>query len=240
MIKINSDNKVLINKISEDKKDLVLILPGGGYSRTSERESEPIAKRFNDLGFHTAIYEYRHTLLKHPNVINEAVSVLDQLKALDFVKKVLVIGFSAGGHLALHMLETRPKDFKAGILCYPVVSADKGLIHERSFENLLEDMSDIKQVSLDYHVNENMPPIFLWHTLEDQSVPVENSIKLLNEFHKNNIEVEAHFFPKGLHGLSLADETTAYNPEEAESFAIENKHVSVWFELLERWLNNNF
>ena len=238
MIQLTSQNKVIIQQIDHNKRDLVLIFPGGGYQRTSLREGKPVAEMFNNLGYHTAIYEYRHTLLKHPDVINEAMDVLHQIKQLPFVHRVLIIGFSAGGHLALHTIEKRPKDIHAGILCYPVVSTDPSIAHQGSFDFLLNEHQNIDEVSLENHVSEKMPPIFLWHTLEDQSVPVENSMVLLKNLHEKGVSVEAHFYPKGKHGLSLANEQTPFDSMDKDEFAKENKHVSTWTKTLKKWLED--
>lgn len=237
-MKLNSNNQVIIEKYDQEKRNLMLIIPGGGYQRTSPRESRPISDKFLKLGFHTAIYEYRHTLLKHPDVISEALEVLEKLKKLEYVDQIFVIGFSAGGHLALHLLEKKPLEIKAGILCYPVVSSDDTIWHEGSFTTLLNDLKEKEEVSLEKHVVEQMPPIFLWHTLKDQSVSVLNSIRLLEKLHEKNISVEAHFYPEGRHGLSLANQDTPFENEDKLIFEKENKHVATWFETLEKWLED--
>ncbi|CCV64318.1 conserved hypothetical protein [Alteracholeplasma palmae J233] len=238
MITLNSNNKVITHLIDNKKRDLVLIIPGGGYNHTSVREAEPVSNAFLELGYHTAIYEYRHTLLKHPDVINEAIEVVEGLRNLDKVRKILIIGFSAGGHLALHLLETKPRWFKAGILCYPVVTSNQKYSHQGSFEKLLVELNkeSLREVSLEKNVKKSMPPIFLWHTMTDQSVPVENSILLLEALNKKKVSVEAHFYPKGRHGLSLATKEVAFDNDDKEQFALENKHVATWFETLKNWL----
>jgi dipeptidyl aminopeptidase/acylaminoacyl peptidase len=53
--------------------------------------------------------------------------------------------------------------------------------------------------------------VFIWHCADDDCVPVENSLKFISALSEKGILYEAHIFPKGGHGLSLADESTAKN-----------------------------
>ena len=52
------------------------------------------------------------------------------------------------------------------------------------------------------HVSPNTPPTFLWHTMNDTSVPVENSILFLQALHRNHVMCECHLFAEGIHGSS--------------------------------------
>ena len=62
-------------------------------------------------------------------------------------------------------------------------------------------------------------PTFLWHTREDTTVPVENSILLAAALAKNNIPFEMHIYPYGGHGISLANQVvSANNPTAAQWF----------------------
>ncbi len=54
------------------------------------------------------------------------------------------------------------------------------------------------------------PPTFLWHTVTDDCVPVENSLLFFNALRKLEIPVEMHLYPVGGHGLSLANEETSH------------------------------
>lgn len=81
------------------------------------------------------------------------------------------------------------------------------------------------------YVDSNVPPTFIWHTADDEVVYVENSIKYAYELSKNNVSFELHIFEKGVHGLSLANKTTASSPEHI------NSDVAVWAELVSKWLD---
>lgn len=65
------------------------------------------------------------------------------------------------------------------------------------------------------------PPMFLWHTADDETVPVENSLMMAQALCQKKIPFELHIFPHGRHGLGLA-------PEQPE--------VAVWASLSVRFL----
>src|SRR5699024_1693865 len=108
-------------------------------------------------------------------------------------KGIAVMGFSAGGHLAstlatCHDKFTRAEDDLAdavsarpdcAVLCYPVIDMSGRFGHTGSRKNLLgenpsEDLANL--LSADKQVNSNCPPTFLWHTADDGSVSMENSL----------------------------------------------------------------
>ena len=64
-------------------------------------------------------------------------------------------------------------------------------------------------LSIEKHVDATMPPVFIWHTITDQAVPVENSLLMIHACRDAGVSVEAHLFPQGGHGLSLATVDTA-------------------------------
>ena len=96
----------------------------------------------------------------------------------------------------------------------------------------------LAEVSLEKHIPENLPPVFVWHTLDDDSVKVENSFRLVEALKAKNIAVEALFYPHGRHGLSVADATSAFADMDPLLFAKENKHVSTWFQIAVEWLGS--
>jgi len=231
----------------EGKKDIgaIIVCPGGGYSGKAAHEAEPIAMRFNELGFHAFVLDYRVAPYKYP------APLYDVNRAVKFVrynaekfgvdpKKIYTHGFSAGGHLAsmsvthydkgiadsldpIERVSSRPD---AGILCYGVNSF-MFHTHMGSCNNLLGENAAMTQrafLSSEYNVNADTPPIFMWHTSEDRAVPVKNSLDLANALAANGIPFALHVYPYGVHGIGLANEGTRYNeqarfwPEEAARF----------------------
>ncbi|MEM4512900.1 MAG: alpha/beta hydrolase [Ignisphaera sp.] len=92
----------------------------------------------------------------------------------------------------------------------------------------------LKEVSAVYHVDQNTPPTFIWSTADDSIVPVESIITYVKALVEKGVPFELHIFDKGVHGLSLANRTTARNPEQI------NLYVSKWVELALNWLDKQF
>ncbi|MEG0294211.1 alpha/beta hydrolase [Enterococcus sp.] len=235
------------------KRPAVVICPGGGYEFTSDREAEPIALKMMNMGFHAFVLNYS----VKPNVYPQAL--LELATAVQIVRenhqewgidqdKIIIAGFSAGGHLAAslgvfwqssYLLEKMKGDKESWqpnglLLAYPVISSGE-FGHEGSFKALLaENYEQMKvEMSLENQVNAMTPPTFLWHTLEDGLVPMENSLLFASQLRKQKIPFELHLFPNGGHGLSLATVATS---REAHGV---NEQVAVWPELFERWVKNN-
>jgi acetyl esterase/lipase len=126
--------------------------------------------------------------------------------------KIGVMGSSAGGHL-VSMLITLFGSYKSSVslrpdfavLCYPVISLVESA-HVGSWTNLLgEDCSKDERIQLssEKNVTEKTPPCFIWHTLEDQCVPIENSLMFVSSLRKKGVRFDLHIFEKGGHGLGL-------------------------------------
>ena len=237
------------------QRPLVLVLPGGGYGFTSEREAEPIAMQFNAAGFHAAVLHYSVHPVQHPMPLRDAAKAMCLLRqqAEEWniaVAKIAVCGFSAGGHLAASLgvhgdkpyvteasgvsfPENRPD---ALVLCYPVISS--GIHgHQGSFQNLLgaDASGELRQeLSLEHHVTDTTPPTFLWHTGDDAAVPVENSLLFVEGLRKHGVPFELHVYPHGPHGFSLA--TTETDSGEMGS----DPHVATWMALCVQWLSSVF
>src|SRR6202049_2635533 len=93
------------------------------------------------------------------------------------------------------------------VLGYPVISFTTPYTHQGSLHNLLGDNPDPKlmqSLSNELQVTAQTPPTFLFHTTEDKTVPVENSVLFYLALRKNNVPAEMHIFEKGPHGGGLA------------------------------------
>lgn len=233
------------------RRGAILICPGGGYGSTSPREAEPIAVKFNEAGFHTFVLYYRVKPRKH------LYPLMDLSRAMCIIRenadawnidpdKIAVCGFSAGGHLAASLGVHWDKPYlynvqgitrgmnkpNALILCYPVISSGK-FAQAGSFKNLLGSESDqslLDEMSLECQVSEKTPPTFIWHTFDDNVVPVENSLLFATALRKNGIPFELHIYTQGPHGLSLATEETDTGTMGTYP------HVATWVKLCTEWL----
>ena len=76
-----------------------------------------------------------------------------------------------------------------------------------------------------------MPPVFLWHTQEDEFVPVMGSLLFAQACIRENVPLELHIYPENRHGLSLAIKETAW-----EDPASVDPHIAGWFSLCTEWL----
>ena len=239
----NSKNYFTFYSLDSNIKPLVVIVPGGGYDHTSKREAKNVADFFMNLGFHACVLNYREELNSYPNPQEELAYVIDYFrdntKKYNLNGKILNIGFSAGAHLvlsqAIYHNEFGKNSLSDGlVLCYPVVSSDKDIMHKSSFEYLLKDKYSeelLDKLSLEKHVSKELPDVFMWHTITDESVNCLNSIRLLEQFKLNGINCEYHLYPKGSHGMSLADDSMVDGGKNHK-----DSYINQWTVNLKNWL----
>ncbi|MCX7984891.1 MAG: alpha/beta hydrolase [Bacteroidetes bacterium] len=207
----------------------ILVIPGGGYAYiTVTKEGEAVARWLNDNGITAAVLTYR--LPSDSIMENKTIGPLqDAQEAIRIIRrnayawnidqqKIGVLGFSAGGHLAATLstkydesiypvadsTSARPN---FTILVYPVISMELSVTHRGSRERLLgQNPSEIivRRYSAEYNVTPFTPPTFLVHALDDDSVPVENSLRYFSALRFNKVTVEMHIYQQGGHGFGLA------------------------------------
>ncbi|MBI1375577.1 MAG: alpha/beta hydrolase fold domain-containing protein [Phycisphaera sp.] len=236
--------------VDKDKANgcAVVVCPGGGYGGLAmDHEGKQVGEFFNSHGVSAFVLRYRHSpQYKHP------APMLDVHRALRYVranadkygidpKRIGVMGFSAGGHLAstaathfddgdanaadpIDRVSCRP-DF--AILCYPVISIDttKPYTHKGSSYNLVGKEPDpalIEQLSNARQVTKDTPPCFIFQTDADTAVPAENSVYFYLALREHKIPAEMHIFRPGRHGLGLAPNDPV---------------LKVWPDLLINWMN---
>jgi acetyl esterase/lipase len=205
----------------------VIMCPGGGYVRLAiTKEGNGVAKILNDIGVTVFILKYRMVEYGHPAPLQDVVRAvrLVRSRAAEFgvdPSRIGVMGASAGGHLAasaatlfdaaegrtgaaLDAVSGRP-DFVA--LLYPVITMKPPFAHMGSRKALLGDQpSDalVERMSVETQVTAATPPVFLVHTGEDTSVPLENSLLFFQALRKAGVPAELHLFEKGPHGFGTA------------------------------------
>lgn len=269
---IDGSNALLTGYVLNDNLDsegdqtrpAVLILPGGGFLRVSNREAEPIAMKFAAAGFHAFVLRYSLVPSAHPTQLLEAAQAMQLIRDNSKewhvnAQKVAIIGFSAGGHVAANLATSVSDDVEeangynangvrpnALMLAYPVISAGE-YAHKPTFDRLFGDVDSstraqlVEQLSLENHVDSKTPPVFVWQTITDQTVPVQNSIMFINACVKAGVSVEAHLFPKGPHGLALAVKETAKRDENGVVIPeFVQPEVQQWIDLACDWLNRTF
>ncbi|MBE7051287.1 MAG: alpha/beta hydrolase [Ruminococcaceae bacterium] len=237
--------------IVENAKTCILICPGGGYRTVcTDHEGVQIANYLNKLGISAFMLEYRIAPYKHPTEITDAKRAMRYVRYLakeyGYDKhKIGAMGFSAGGHLAGCLgvfdsdfgyepqdeidKESSKPDFL--ILCYPALSLCQ-YAHRGTFVNLSEDLSNDAAVrlSVEKNVSETTPPTFLFHTIGDCDVPVENSILMAKALSRHKVKFELHTYTHGMHGVALCDRD--FQEEKVK------KYTSFWKKNLHNWLRS--
>jgi len=230
-------------------------VPGGGYHCVVDHEQECIAVQFLAKGYHAFILDY--TVDADGTTPLRSLPLEQLAHAMALIRshakewrldsgRLALAGFSAGGHLAGSLAVHWHRDWlqeltglapeairpDAVILSYPVITTGP-LAHRGTIEHLLGNEpseDELHLFSLEEQVTGNVPPVFLWHTQEDEFVPVANSLLFAGACIRENVPTELHIFPKNCHGLSLAAEETAWIPVSVDP------HVANWFDLCIEWL----
>ena len=197
------------------RRPVVVVVPGGGYNHVSAREADPVALQFAAAGYHTAILTYR---------VGEGARHYQPLRQLN-----AAIGLLRSRAEAWNLLPE--KIAVCGLLAYPVITAGE-YAHRGSFVQLAgsEDPAAQQPFTLEDKITPATPPVFVWHTMEDQTVPVENTLLLLTALRRAGVPCEAHLFEKGRHGTSIS---TA----EVDAASAHRHH---WVELALEWLGETF
>jgi acetyl esterase/lipase len=224
----------------------VIVCPGGGYTMLNMNlEGYKVAQQLTALGITAFVLKYR--LPDDSTMVDKTIGPLqDAQRAILILKtrakewhidttKIGIIGFSAGGHLAVsagtHFRESfienpsnislRP-DFM--ILVYPVISFTDSLAQKNSRAALLGKEPDAKKIAFfsgELQVNSSTPPTFILHAGDDGVVSVRNSIAFYLALQKNKVPAGLHIFPAGQHGFLKQPANTT------------------WFAYCGQWLQEN-
>ena len=225
----------------------VIILPGGSHQRLAgDLEGREIADWFTARGITAFILQYR----LGSNGYLFPVPLYDARRAVQFVRsraadyhldphRVVIIGFSAGGHLAA-LAATKPIEGKEDaadpvervssrpdflVLGYPwigAISMDYSHLNYcklMNVENRCEELT--KEFSPDLFVTKDTPPTFWYHTADDSTVPIDQGLRFYEALLKAGVLAEAHVFAHGSHGSGLGKG---------------NPSLDQWPQLLEVWL----
>lgn len=222
----------------------IVVCPGGGYAHLAPHEGHDIAVWLNSIGVTAVVLKYRLApKYGHPAPLQDSLRAIRTVRAkaaewkID-PNRIGIMGFSAGGHVAstagthfdsgnpnatdpIEKMSSRPDLL---ILCYPVVTMTEPFAHMGSRQNLIgkepsQELIDL--MSNEKQVTDKTPPTFFFHTEDDKTVPVENSLLFAAALRKAKVPYELHIYQTGKHGVGLAQNI----PE-----------LSTWPKLLENWL----
>lgn len=205
-----------------------IVCPGGGYAAvTIDREGYEVGRWLASRGIAGLVLKYRIPPLRAPvedpprplQDITRALAVARlQAGAWGFdERRVGVVGFSAGGHMAAHAAATDPHLAFAAMV-YPVISMDPRITHRGSRRRILGPRPPgamIERYSFEHRVVAGSAPTFLVHAADDDVVPIENSHRYADALRSAGVPHECLFVPQGGHGfgLGLAGTGAALWPE---------------------------
>jgi acetyl esterase/lipase len=225
----------------------VVILPGGAYVMLAGNlEGRQVADWFTARGFRAFVLSYRLS----SNGYMLPVPLLDARRAVQLVRarareyqinpqRIVVIGFSAGGHLAalaatqfvagapeaedpIQRVSSRPDYLVLGYPWIGGISAESVHLSYCKLFNVTEQCEALRAAySPDLFVSKETPPAFLFHTFNDQTVPVEQALRFYQALVKAGVPPELHIFANGPHGVGLGKGDAA---------------LDQWPNLLEIWL----
>jgi acetyl esterase/lipase len=224
----------------------VVVAPGGAYrGLAANLEGRQVADWFAARGVTAFVLRYRlgKTYL-YPTPL------LDARRAIRFVRshaadfdvapeRIGMMGFSAGGHLtamAGTMFEPGREDASDPvehassrpdfiILGYPWLNAmtpnQKSLSYCSALGIPEPECGAFEQYSPDRHVTKDTPPAFIYHTTDDELVPVDASVSFYRALAAAGVSAEMHLFRAGKHGSGLG---------------LGDAALDMWPSLLEAWL----
>lgn len=227
----------------------VLVMPGGAYWFVSVvNDGADLAPRLTARGYTVFVLTYR--LPGEGWAARADVPLQDAQRAMRLIRsyaaeykldpaRIAALGFSAGGHLAA-TLATRhhenvyaARDAADGLdarpwatgLIYPVISLRDPITHGLSRQLLLGVSPSKQQIdrrSAELHVDAATSPLFLCHALDDDAVPVENTLRMMSAMREARRPVEAHLLQEGGHAFGVGRPGTP---------------SAQWIELFSAWLD---
>ncbi|MBR4249485.1 MAG: alpha/beta hydrolase [Verrucomicrobia bacterium] len=209
----------------------MILTPGGGYHHVSTYEGTGNALYLNQYGITAFVLKYRVDPYRHPAMLQDVQRAIRLVRynaekwGVD-PERVGVMGGSAGGHLScmavvhgedandkvldpIERLSSRPN---IGVLCYAVITMMgnefvPGEFADMESKDCLLGKGEFPDGLCAYLSGEKMvskktPPCFIWNTLEDDDVAVENALDFAQALRKNSIPFALHVYEKGGHGYS--------------------------------------
>jgi len=223
----------------------VIVCPGGGYGFLTLIHGRSPGERLNSIGVAAFVLKYRHLRYKHPAPWQDATRAIRTVRAraaewgID-PKRVGIMGFSAGGHLAsmtgthfdagrpdaadpIERVSSRPDLM---ILSVAVITMRRPHTHAWSVRNLLGENPDEQLLafcSTDEQVTKDTPPTLIISSWSDPIVPIENSLMFAAALRKAGVPCEMHIYEQGPHNFLQAEGET-------------RRVLDTWWERCADWL----
>lgn len=200
----------------------MLICPGGGYWNLYwELEGEEVAQWLNSIGITGIILKYR-VPRRGDEPKGEAARrpLQDAQRAVSLVrskagewgidpKRIGIIGFSAGGHLAIATATSfdkrtyEPVDDVDKISCRPdfAIPVYSGYLKAKDKDEIAPGLS----------VPTNTPPVFLVHGGEDIVSPPEHSVLMYLALKRAGVSAELHVYANSAHDFGVRTNDRPYS-----------------------------
>jgi acetyl esterase/lipase len=212
-----------------------IVAPGGGYRVLAPHEADAYAKWLAANGITAFVLKYRLVTdgYRVPVILQDAARAVRLVRAnatawgLDS-KRIGMIGSSAGGHLTATLItqfdsgkadasdpiERESSRPDVAVLCYAFILFDEpNPEREKTFLGPEGTAEQKRLLSPRLNVRKNTPPTFIWQTVEDSRVVVENAFGFANALRENGVPYDLHLYENGRHGIGLG--TKDYDPEKA-------------------------
>ncbi len=225
----------------------VIIAPGGAYAGLAGNiEGRQFADWFAARGFTAFILNYRLTsdgyVLPVPLLDARRAVQLVRARAAEFrinPNRIVMIGFSAGGHLTalagtqfvagdpgasdpIERVSSRPDFIVLGYPWIGAITRDTSHLSYCKLYNLMDKCAALRAAySPELFVTKATPPTFIYHTYDDDTVPVADVLRFYEALVKAGVPSEMHIFAHGQHGSGLGMGDAA---------------LDQWPALLETWL----
>ena len=211
----------------------IIVCPGGSYFWLDDvNEGEEVAEWLQNQGISAFVLRYRaagfgaffwhHRRIfrgkQHPDMLEDAQQAIKYVKEHSEEYKINpnrlgIIGFSAGGHLAMMTacFSDKEEDKPAFVgAIYPVVTMNAPYVHERSRRALLSERKQNNQtmrdsLSMEKHIPDNCPPVFVINCVDDETVDYHNSMLLDSALTAKKIEHKYIQYQTGDHGFGVSE-----------------------------------
>lgn len=232
-------------------KTAVVVCPGGSYYWLAKKtEGKDVAKWLNDNHITAYVLEYSTSgwasfffhirsskRNQYPQQLDQLIRAIHAAK-LDGYEKVGVMGFSAGGHLALNVAIDPTVVYKPDFVTaiYPVITMNEPYVHARSRRGLLGERRQHSQtmrdsLSIELHTNNINCPVFIMNCKDDPTVDYHNANLFKEAMLNNPISDKCCFlqYETGGHGFGV-------NPDKTSTEAI--KWKDEWLKWFTNKINN--